>query len=437
MRCVLITLLGAAALGAEPRPLTTGQMREDLAWFRQNVFTVEKSYSPSARAEAERRLSALETGISRTTPARFTLEIARIVALADNGHSAVFAGPRSRRFNRVPIRLTTFGDEFRVMRAVAAESDLLGARITAIDGHPVAVVRDSARTLQGGTVAWRDRNAPYFLESPEQLNALGLARDPRSAVYEFATASGGRVTRRLTGEVGWYGMTQPDFLMYPELDDDESGWVAVHPTAVPWSLAEPTTTFRWRAAPEVEGMVVQLRRIVDGPGQSIAEFLTAMTARIKADRPRNLVVDLRLNSGGNLNNTRDFMGSLPKLVPGRVFVITAPTTFSAAISSVGYLKQSAPDRVLIVGEEAGDRLVFFAEGRPVQAPNSGLFIGLATQRHDYQNGCKAFTDCHGPVVRFPISVATMKPDIYAPWTFADWKAGIDPAMRAIATAVPR
>ncbi len=162
-----------------------------------------------------------------------------------------------------------------------------------------------------------------------------------------------------------------------------------------------------------------------------------MTEKVRAEPPRNLVVDLRLNSGGNLQNARDFMSGLPALVSGRIFVITAPSTFSAAISSVGYLKQAAPDRVTIVGEEAGDRLVFFAEGRPASAPNSKMMIGVATQRHDYQNGCKGYTDCHGPVVQFPIAVPTLQPGIPAPLRFADWVAGRDPALEAIKAALKR
>src|SRR6185503_12822956 len=114
----------------------------------------------------------------------------------------------------------------------------------------------------------------------------------------------------------------------------------------------------------------------------------------------NLVLDMRLNGGGDLNNTRDFAETLPALVPGRVFVLTSPWTFSAAISTVGYLKQKAPSRVTIVGETVGDRLVFFAEGRPIAVP-------------------------------------TLDPEIVAPWTIETYRNGRDPGMEAIATALSR
>jgi hypothetical protein len=433
MRLVLLAVLAPAILSAQSAALTAAQMKQDLDWFRSDVFALEKSYSPAARSEAERRLAALDAAIPRTSTIAFEMEIARIVALADNGHSAAFARSRWRWSNRVPLRFTTFGDEFRVMRASPAHAELLGARLTAIDGIPVAAIRDSGRTLFGGVPVWRDRNLPQFLESPDQLHVLGIARTSNAADYSFVTDLGKAITTRLVAGTEDSSSPQPDFLLYGERAE---GWSSVAPT-LPWSLQDPETSFRWRSDPEVNGLVIQMRRIVDGPGQSILAFLDSMKAKIAAEHPQNVVVDLRMNSGGNLNNTRDFMKALPGMVPGRVFVITGPGTFSAAISTTGYLKQAAPERVTIVGEEAGDRLVFFAEGRPATAPNSGMTIGIATQRHDYRGGCKAFTDCHGPVIRFPIAIPTLAPDLPAPLTFADWKAGRDPAIEAIRRAVRR
>jgi hypothetical protein len=427
---VPLVTIACPLAGQTPAPL-----REDLAWFRREVFLREKSYTPAARAEAERRLAALEATIDKIKPLAFEVEIARIVGLADNGHSSANSTARAGRANRVPIRLATFGDEFRVMRADKSLAELLGAKLTAVDGRPISTVRDAARTLWGGTSAWRDRGVPLVLESPAQMQVLGVAADESAAEYSFVTLDGKTVSKRLVAEKADGAAAEwPPLLVYgrnafPTVD---ARWAVLEPPSMPWSLAEPATTFRWRAAPEIDGMVIQLRRISDVPGQAIGEFLTSMTEKLRADKPRNLALDMRMNTGGNLDLARDFMKQLPGLVPGRIFVITNPSTFSAAIASIGYLKQAAPDRVTIVGEEVGDRLVFFAEGGPMTSPNLGMEISSASRRHDYQNGCATWTDCHLSVVQFPIAVRTLRPDIPAPLTFSAWMAGRDPAMEAIA-----
>ena len=55
---------------------------------------------------------------------------------------------------------------------------------------------------------------------------------------------------------------------------------------------------------------------------------------------------------------------------------------------------------------------------------------MATERHDYANGCRAYTDCHKAVVDHPIAVASLEPSVKAPWTLEAYIAGRDPGMEA-------
>jgi hypothetical protein len=142
--CVLAGLF-PAIVGAQSS--VADQRRVDLATFRREFFTVDNSYSTSARAEAERRLKALEAQAGTVSNAHFELELARIVALADNGHTNSPVQLRSRRYARVPVRLVAFGDQFHVLRADSANADLLGGRLTAIDGKPVEAVRAAVHTF--------------------------------------------------------------------------------------------------------------------------------------------------------------------------------------------------------------------------------------------------------------------------------------------------
>ncbi len=403
---VLLAAMKASAQDA----LTVSQARAaDIAVFREQIMARDRAFVPDARAEAETRLTALESQADTFSQAYFELELARIVALADNGHTATFAGPRSRRYNRVDVRLAPFGDAFYVLRATSENADLLGARLISIDGYPAADVRDVGRSLAGGVPSWRDRQVNYFLESPEQMHALGVIANADAATYLFETQTGARVERRLAG-----APANPDRpranaerWFYPEPMPEERGqWrAALAERSAPWSLREPGVPFRWRMAEEIGAMVIELRQNSDAERRPIATFLAEVTRELNARKPRNVVLDMRMNGGGDLNTTRNFVQSLPRLVPGRVFVLTSPWTFSAAISSAGYLEQAAPARVTIVGEPVGDRLKFFAEGQPFELPHSHALILPATERHDYVNGCRGMTDCHGSVVRDPIARA--------------------------------
>jgi len=421
-------------------PSSVDGRRSDLAAFRNDFFARDNSYSPDHRAQANDRLARLEAQVATVTAAHFELELARIVALADNGHTNSPAALRSRRYARVPVRFVPFGDQFYILRADTAHADLLGARLLSIDGKSLREVRDVAHTLWGGTPSWRDRFVPFFLESPDQMQALGIATRGDAVTYRLQLRSGRTVERRIVADPPnaareFWGSAR---WLYPDpLTDDAGAWLSLaRADRTPWAFQEVTKSFRTRAVPELDAFIVMFRANRDA-GQSIAEFQAMASDEIRRVRPQHLILDMRLNGGGDLNTTRDFAKSLPMLVSGRIFILTSPWTFSAAISTVGYVKQAGGDRVTIVGEMVGDRLEFWAEGSLARFPYSGAAASFSTERHDYRNGCRDFKDCHGSVVRNPISVSSLAPDIEAPLTIEAFIAGRDPGMEAIAKAIRR
>ncbi|HEU4882581.1 MAG TPA: hypothetical protein VFT45_10060 [Longimicrobium sp.] len=427
--------VAAAAMLAVDAVAQTPPRQETLDTVRSVVTSREKAYTDSTRAQALALLDSIGVRSDALSDLAFELQLSRVVALADNGHSLL--SPRSRigRSNRVGLRLLPLSDGLLVARAVDDLADLLGASLVSIGDLPVERLLAENRALFGGTAAWRDGFAPYLLESPEQLHALGLAASPAEAVYRFRLPDGTVVSRTLRGDtVGREVARSVDRAFLA--DEGHAGWRTLL-TNAPWALREPAVAFRRSTAWEPGVFVFQMRQNYDAPGQAMAAVLDSVRAEIAAAHPRHLVLDMRFNGGGDLNLTRRFMQELPGLVPGRIFVLTSPMTFSAGISSVGYLTQAAPDRVTIVGEPVGDRLVFFAEARVQALPGTDTGILFSRERHDYQGGCATFTDCHGPVRRNPIRVPTLDPRVPAPWTLAAYREGRDPAMEAVHALLER
>src|SRR5262245_33529110 len=286
---LLFVLAGAArAQGALPGP--EGRVA-DLKFFRAEFMAKDRSYSAEARQKAEARLAKLEKEAAGISQVAFDLELARIVALADNGHTAYFASTRSRRYNRVSIRFVPFGEQFYVLHADSANRDLVGARVDAIDDRSIGQFVATARMLSGGTNAWRDRSVPYFLESPEQMHALHQGKEPGQATYRFTLPGGKKVERRLVASLDSTANPWP------------GKWLYDAPKAV-WACQEPDKPFRWRDAPEISGMVIDLRQTYDAPNLPIHTFLDSMRTQLIQRKPKNLVIDFRMNDGGDLNTTR-------------------------------------------------------------------------------------------------------------------------------------
>jgi hypothetical protein len=138
--------------------------------------------------------------------------------------------------------------------------------------------------------------------------------------------------------------------------------------------------------------------------------------------------------------------------PGYFFVLTGPATVSAGIATVAYLKEVAGNRVVILGEPVGDRLMFFSEGEFQTLPYAGVMLLPSTERYDFHSGCRPYRDCFTSIAqpggptgsplaesaefdkaygRVPLEIQSLHPDVMAPWTIHDYLDGTDPGMRAI------
>ena len=409
-------MLLAPAARAAPGPADIDAMR---TYVERN-----RAYTPAERTEALRRV-ALLPGLTGT-PARFELEAAHIAALADNGHSVLLPPQWPSRYRRSPVHLGLFADGLYVVSANRRQ--LVGRRVLRINGYDWRAIRAAYARYQGGLPGFRDQFVPLFMEMPALLAAAGFGTDPDRIA--FTLDAGGRLeTVTVQAVLAPYRDEAAFTGQSPLLD----GAHMLPDAGVPLYLREQGPLFRLAFPPELDGAYVQLNAI---RGLGISTFFEATLAKLRQNRPRNIVVDLRFNMGGDLNIARDFMQALPAIARDRVYAITSGRTFSAAISSLGYLKQAAGDRLTIVGEPIGDRLEFWAEGDIMALPGLGAMLLYASERHNYVTGCPE-ADCHAAIREHPIRVRSLQPDIPTSLSWADFRAGRDPAMAAIVQDIGR
>lgn len=375
----------------------------------------DKSYSHQARAEAERRALKLDEYLA--DKARFEIEVAQIVALADNGHTAMFPAQWTRRYPRSPIRLGLFADGLYVISAPPSAKALLGRPIEKINGVPWRHIRARYSTLQGGTEHFKDQFFPIFAETPALLHATGFGSDPDRLDLAF---QGG-------GSIAVLPIMTP---LADALSDEPISRAGVDLVEgeLPLYLRNPDQPLFSTFLSDLNATYIRIDRTY---GDDIAPFLAKSLADLRRNPNRNIILDLRFNLGGDLNNTRDFVKQITRIAKDtKVYVITSGRTFSAAISTLGYVKQAGKRNVHIVGEPVGDRLEFWAEGRMTVLPGLGALLLNATERHNYRTGCPE-PDCHLSIRQHPIRVESLDPSIPAPLTFADFRAGRDPSIEAI------
>jgi hypothetical protein len=423
--------LAASALDAQ---------RQDVRYFRE-LIALDRSFAPAGRIEANRRLDALEALGTALDRPHFRASLMKIDALADNGHSRV-ENERSAAPRELPVRVAAFSDGLYIMRATEINADLLGGRVTAIDGQSIDAVMNKLEQLRGGTSAWRRLHASQYLVIQDLLYGIDVAPDTEHSNWTVKTPAGATVTRTLYAYAP--AASEPAVFVTRWLSNEPlaaatSQWRAVdpdHPQPISW--IDFDNAFRDLRLPGTCIEYVQLKSNADKGGQSIQEFLSRTESRLRKVRPCNVILDLRYDDGGDYINTYGFARELPKLIPagGKIFLLTGPSTFSAGISTAAFVKHAGRGRVVMLGEPVGDRLQFFSEGGRACLPNYALCVAYETGKHDYQHACTDLAVCFWLNYFFEFRVKSLDPAEVIPLSFKEWHAGADPVLeRAITLAL--
>jgi len=412
--------------------------RQDLDYFKK-LIALDLSFSPRARAQANADIDRLARSSSVLSHARFRVEAMRVMALADNGHtttSVASAAPLE-----LPVRVAEFSDGPYVTHATDTHAALLGGRVVAVDGQPIDAVMDQLEAIRGGAPQFRRYYAALLITIQDILNGLGIAPNANRSTWTVQKADGTHVTETLTAyrrpedeprdfAERWYS-SEPR----KEMGKD---WKSFGPAkGLPISLKDFDEPFRRFWLGDGCTAVIQLKSNTDEGTHKIGDFLVETQSEFEHHKPCNIIFDNRFNGGGDYTKTYSFahglIGDVPS--PGRIYILTGPATFSAGITTTTFIKQSGGERVSILGEEVGDRMAFFAEGRRACLPNYKLCMYYQRGKHDYQHPCRDPRVCFWLNWYYAPRVKSLDPDETITMSFADWQAGRDPVFdRAVQLA---
>ena len=419
-----------------PEPLNRVEAwRQDLDYAARHMSAYDRSFSPPARAEFQRAVAKLESDLATENDAQILTGLARAVALAGNAHTRLRLDPTTHGTfsTEFPLALWWFHDGPYVVRAAAPYERALRCRLVAIDGRAIGEARRTVSQLFAGNASWSDYLSPIYLMNPDVLFGLGIAHEPRQAKLTLEDQGGRRfdllvraVARDKARHESWQKLT-------PAIPMGSPRWASALPDSagLPLYLRHPDRSYWFDYAPETGLLYFQFNHSDDdSQAPPFQKFADSLVAFVRAHDVKDVVIDLRLNGGGNLDVAKPFMKSLAEESSinraGHLFVITGTCTFSAAIYHSAQLRQYT--RATFVGEPVGDRLDFWAEGGEIVLPRSAAAI-------NYSNGFHRYSGRDYPENKpyyEALKVASLDPDIPAPLTSTDYFARRDPALAAIA-----
>ena len=363
-----------------------------------------KPFHTVTETQFDGAVAALDAVIPTATPDRIVTGFASIAALVGDGHTRLRLPTNWPRYAIVPewfgCENRSLGPcELRVTRAAPGNEQMLGGRVVAIDGRPVADVHARLLTMipkgESDGAIWATSTS--LIQYPNVLHGLGIVKDTMRTVFTLEGPNGERMDMDVTSA--------------PKKSNVQKWRGVAESEPVSWQRGNEALW--WTLLPDSQTVYVSFN---SDPGKRQLNSLTKklMTAVAK-DSATRMVVDLRRNGGVDYTRVRETLLSAIATHPvlgqrGHLYVLTGPQTVSGAMTNAVDFRKDA--RAILVGLPTGARPRGYQEGREFKLPKSKLVVGYATKYETFQDD-----DTPGVI-----------PDQRVEPTWATFRAGKDPAL---------
>jgi len=338
---------------AEGPNLSLEQWHQDLAFLaRELPKRHANAFHFVSRERFEAEVDELNGKLDRLNSDEIYVGMDRIANLIGDGHTYIRVPADNAKF---PIDLLRFGEEYRVVATTSRYEKALGARLSKIRDTPIAGARDTilALTPSDETQVLRDSRVTGFLTLGIILHGTGIIPGRNVARYGFAEDDGGKFTIDIDSVVPG--------------ESSKLSWVSV-PREPPLFRQRPDDNFWYTYLSDSHTVYCSFRGYKDLGKQSKGLF-----ALIKQQHPGKVVIDMRLNSGGDYNLGLKYLVHPLRKLPdinrkGHLFVLIDPNTFSAAMSNSAHFRYQT--NAILVGQQIGEKPNSYQEAREMKLPNS-------------------------------------------------------------------
>ncbi len=407
--CIVVVLVSGVLFPivarAQPERWTVDEWREDLAYLHNRIQTTHKNpYHATTKEALDAAVASLHDAIPELTDFQIAFEMQRIIASVGDGHTWL-GYARNGLTNFFPILTWLFEDGLYIT-AAADDPRLVGAHVVSIEGQPVASLMETFEPYMNRDNDMSKLNhLPFMLRTPQALFARGISSDPNRATYQLIDQSGTAFEYTFTGISA----------------DEFNAWASsLKPPADAPLYRTRNEDIYWFTELEGEHAVyMQFSAVQHREGDHFSKFARVITNYIDAHDIGCLIIDIRMNGGGDGSIVNHFIREISKHdvinQEGHLYVITGRETFSAALMFT--VRMERRTNALFAGEPGAGRPNSYSETGEYELPNTGLKGSISALFH--QEG---------------------EPDDTRPWvdvdlpavmTYADYAANRDPALEAV------
>jgi tetratricopeptide (TPR) repeat protein len=348
--------------------------RYDLQFLTSEIQRLHPVYSSGVPETYRQRLAALHRRLDSLTDQQIAVEIMALFASLGDAHSVMFPfGMKKGVLSRLPVQLYAFSDGMFIIDAPPSMEELVATRVVEIGGKDVGALGDALQPyLSRDNDAFLSFELPIALTFPDLLVTAGAAVQDGPVPFKLLHDQ-----RTFIAEVTpLQGPLDPEKLPLKLIAPKKSA------AGPPDYLAHLHKNF-WLRSLGHDLLYVQINQCRDQSTKTLDQFAGEMDEAIATQKPRNLVVDVRLNNGGDYES----MFGVAKCIlrfeksrpDARLFVIIGRNTLSAAQNFISLL--DVMGNPIFVGEPSGSRPNHTGDDTEVTLPYSGISGSIACALH--------------------------------------------------------
>ena len=376
-RTVTIAALLLLPFCAFAQKTESEKWREDLAFMAREMPATHKDlFHSMSRESFDLAIKRLDEKIPTLKRNQIIAEMMKIVAMVGDGHSNIYPTRDAKiGFHSLPIKFYLFKDGLFIRAADKQHANIVESRVVAIGAATADEAIARVAPLIGHDNEMGIRYfAPLLLSMPEVLNAIGLSdHDDRASITIEKDG------RRQTVELFSAGPVE----ILPADSDltwlNNEGWSDMRDRARPtlW-LREPRNLYWYEAIADSKTIYAQVNQVQNKQDESLADFSRRLISFAESSGSERLVIDLRLNRGGNGEFLKPLEIALIKSrfdQPGKLFLLIGRSTWSAAQFFLNWAEKFT--NVVFIGEPSGSKGNVYGDSRKIILPNSGITVRVS------------------------------------------------------------
>lgn len=359
-----------------PKILTAADWQSDLKFLQQ---TVHKDYPFLFKNITAKDFNAEVEKLYMAMPAMQDHErlsgIARIIALFKYGHTNIGWRESPVKYHVVPVNFYWFSDGIYVEGAEKKYEEIIGAKLLKVETVPVEKALIAVKPLvPSENDQYFKSHGLDFLTIPEALHAQRLTKQLKNSVtYTFEK----------DGKIFDLSIPAVDAFRFPRrygFVTHGADWLSVrNQSSTPNYLKNLEKIYYYEYLPETKTVYVRHSQILDDPQEAIPAFYKKVFEFIEKNDVEKLVLDVRLNGGGNNYKNKPIVTGIIESSkinkPGKLFVIIGRRTFSACQNLVNELSNYT--NTLFVGEPTSENINFYGDNRRVELPKTKIPVFLS------------------------------------------------------------